>query len=295
MKNFPLVPFTSIMREKRLSASDLEDRYQSFKEEVKKSGKFNEKEHPDSLLHRFLRARKSDVSKALTMFLDYVQWRQDSQVDDIVQNFSFPEAAKVSEIYPRFYHKTDKLGRPVYFEVLGKMHVDALFSVTTPERLIKGYIREYEKLLNYRFVACGLKKGNVIEQGCSILDLKGVPLSQFNQVRKVVQQVSSVAQNYYPETLGKMFIINAPFLFKGIWQIIKPMLDDNTVAKISVLGSNYESELLELIDKSNLPTEYGGSCSCHGGCKQADIGPWNDKSVPGYPIPFYEDFKKRDV
>jgi hypothetical protein len=283
------------MREKRLSVTELEDRFQLFKDEVIKSGKYNEKEHSDNMLHRFLRARKSDVPKALTMFSNYIQWRHDAEVDDIVQNYSFPEAAKVSEMYPRFYHKTDKLGRPVYFEILGKMHVEALFSVTSTERLIKGYIREYEKLLNYRFAACGLKIGKHIEQGCSVLDLKGVPLSQFNQVRKVVQQVSSVAQDYYPETLGKMFIINAPFLFKGIWQIVKPMLDENTVSKISVLGSNYESELFEVIDKSNVPVEFGGTCSCQGGCSKSDIGPWNDQSVPGYPIAFYEDFKKRDV
>ena len=283
------------MREKRLSASDLEDRFHTFKEEVKKTGKYNENEHTDYILHRFLRARKSDVSKASVMFSDYLEWRKEAQVDDIVQNYSFPEASKVAEIYPRFYHKTDKLGRPVYFEILGKMHVDALFSVTTSERLIKGYIREYEKLLNYRFVACGLKVGKHLEQGCSILDLKGVPLSQFNQVRKVVQQVSSVAQNYYPETLGKMFIINAPFLFKGIWSMIKPMLDENTVSKISVLGSNYEADLLEVIDKNNLPSSYGGTCKCQGGCNSSDTGPWNDKSVPGYPIAFWEDFKQRDV
>lgn len=278
------------MREKRLSATDLEDRFSAFKEEVMKSGIYNETEHSDHMLRRFLRARKSDVSKALSMFLDYIQWRKDAQVDEITQTYSFPEAAKVAEIYPRFYHKTDKLGRPVYYEILGNMHVDTLFSVTTPERLIKGYIREYEKLLNYRFTACSLKAGRHIDQGCSILDLKGVPLSQFNQVRKVVQQVSSVAQNYYPETLGKMFIINAPFLFKGIWQIIKPMLDENTVAKISVLGSHYQADLLEVIDPENLPVAFGGKCT-----SPPDVGPWNDNSVPGYPIPFWEDMKKRDV
>ena len=283
------------MREKRLSQTDLDDRFKLFKEEAIKSGKFNEKEHNDYMLHRFLKARKSDVGKAMTMFLDYIEWRKESCVDEITKNYCFQEAAKVAEFYPRFYHKTDKLGRPVYFEILGKMHVDKLFSITTPERLIKGYIREYEKLLNYRFVACGLKENKHIAQGCSILDLKGVPLSQFNQVRKVVQQVSAVAQNYYPETLGKMLIINAPFLFKGIWSIVKPMLDENTVAKISVLGSNYESELQELIDKENLPEKYGGTCKCHGGCETSDIGPWNDGSVPNYPNAFWEDMKKRDV
>jgi hypothetical protein len=87
-----------------------------------------------------------------------------------------------------------------------------------------------------------------------------------------------------------MFIINAPTLFTAVWAIIKGMLDENTVAKISLLGSSYKKELLEVIDAQNLPVAYGGTCEL----PFSDYGPWNDGSLKGYPIPFWEDFKKRD-
>ena len=42
-----------------------------------------------------------------------------------------------------------------------------------------------------------------------------------------------------------MFIINAPFLFTGIWMIIKVWLDEKTKEKIHILGGSYKKELLK--------------------------------------------------
>ncbi|KAH6570914.1 hypothetical protein BASA50_001255 [Batrachochytrium salamandrivorans] len=251
--------------------------------------------HDDALLLRFLRARKYDLPKTKRMFLDCEQWRISFGVNDIIESFSYTEAAEVDQVYPRFYHKTDKLGRPVYIERLHTFDVKRLFEVTDQDRVLKKHVREYEKLVRYRLPACSDKRGILLEQGCSIIDLKNVPLSSFNQVRKILQSLSAIAQNYYPETLGRMFIINAPTLFTTIWAIIRTMLDENTVSKISVIGSGYQKALLEDIDPENLPEFFGGTCKCPGGCDHSDIGPWNDGSVPGYPVHFWESFAARDT
>ncbi|KAI9202242.1 CRAL-TRIO domain-containing protein [Polychytrium aggregatum] len=178
---------------------------------------------------------------------------------------------------------------------MGFIDMKKLFEITTPERMIKVYVREYEKFLNYRLAACSAKKGVKLEQSCTILDLKGVPLTQFGAVKKLVSQVSEIAQNYYPETLGKMFIINAPTLFTTVWAVVKLMLDENTVNKISILGSSYQKQLLECIDADCLPASYGGTCRCPNGCETGDVGPWNDGSVPGFPKPEFEDYTLRDM
>jgi hypothetical protein len=44
-------------------------------------------------------------------------------------------------------------------------------------------------------------------------------------------------QDFYPESLGVMFIINAPFIFKSIWAFVHPMLEERTRKKIHVLGT----------------------------------------------------------
>jgi hypothetical protein len=36
-----------------------------------------------------------------------------------------------------------------------------------------------------------------------------------------------------------MYIVNAPFLFSGVWAVIKPWLDEKTKGKIKILGSSY--------------------------------------------------------
>lgn len=69
-----------------------------------------------------------------------------------------------------------------------------------------------------------------------------------------------------------MYIINAPTLFTGVWAIIKPWLDKRTIAKIKILGSNYKSELLKIIDEDKLPDFLGGKSNI---ALEKNIGPWN--------------------
>lgn len=94
-------------------------------------------------------------------------------------------------------------------------------------------------------------------------------------------QASSIGQERYPETMGKFYIINAPWAFSAVWAVIKPWLDEVTVAKIDILGSGYKDKLLAQIPKENLPVEFGGTCQCPGGCSLSDAGPWSEsKGAP---------------
>ena len=42
-------------------------------------------------------------------FIDCEKWRKDFGLDDLVRNFDYKEKPKVSEYYPQYYHKTDKV------------------------------------------------------------------------------------------------------------------------------------------------------------------------------------------
>lgn len=267
---------------------------QSFKTALVEKGLYNQERHDDSMLFRFLRARTYVLHDSLVMFENCEKWREEMNVEDMVLHFKFNEVDKVAALYPRFYHKVDKVGRAVYIEQFKHFDYHKLLKVTTIDRLEKHTIRGYEKCARYRLKACALKANTNIEQCVVILDLEKAPLSQFNQVRSLIQRLSAVSSNYYPESLGKMFVINAPYLFTFIWSIVSNFLDEVTASKIAVLGTNYKKHLLEHIEAENLPRFIGGKCKCPGGCAHSDIGPWNDGSVKGYPIEFWEDFLKRD-
>lgn len=110
------------------------------------------------------------------------------------------------------------------------------------------------------------------------MDLNNVSLTSFYRVKDYVMAAASVGQDRYPETMGKFYIINAPWAFSAVWSVIKPWLDEVTVKKIDILGSGYKETLLKQIPVENLPKEFGGSCECAGGCSLSDAGPWNPKA-----------------
>ncbi|KAI9715792.1 MAG: cytosolic factor, phosphatidylinositol/phosphatidylcholine transfer protein [Chrysothrix sp. TS-e1954] len=234
---------------------------------------------------RFLRARKFDVELSKKMFTDCEKWRREFQggVDDLVQNFDYKERPKVFEYYPQYYHNIDKDGRPVYIEQLGKIDLTALYKITTSDRMLSNLVVEYEKVADPRLPACSRKSGALLETCCTIMDLKGAGVSQAPSIYGYLQQASGISQNYYPERLGKLYIINAPWGFSTVFSVVKRFLDPVTVNKIHVLGGGYQKELLAQVPKENLPKMFGGSCECAGGCMFSDQGPWKDPKFAKKP------------
>lgn len=151
-----------------------------------------------------------------------------------------------------------------------------MYKITTSERMIQNLAVEYEKLADPRLPACSRKAGALLETCCTIMDLKGVGISKVPSVYSYVKLASDLSQNYYPERLGLLYLINAPWGFSTVFSVVKGWLDPVTVQKIHVLGSGYQKELLEQVPAENLPTIFGGTCECPGGCALSDEGPWTD-------------------
>ncbi|KAK0530114.1 cytosolic factor, phosphatidylinositol/phosphatidylcholine transfer protein [Tilletia horrida] len=246
-----------------------------FRQMIEEENLYVPARHDDACLCRFLRARKWSVDDALTMLRAAEKWRKDYGVEELYEKFEYPEKEEVDKYYPQYYHKTDKDGRPLYVEQLGKLDLKALYQVTTAERQLQRLVVEYEKFQRERLPVCSRMHGELVETSCTIMDLKNVGVSQFWKVSTYVQQASNIGQHYYPETMGKFYIVNAPYIFTTVWSVIKGWLDPVTVEKIKILGHNYAEELMQQIPPENLPSTLGGKCNCPGGCSLSDAGPWN--------------------
>lgn len=206
---------------------------------------------------------------------------------------------KLKDTYPRFFHKTCKIGRPVWYKRHYNLDFDLLKEMDEnwQETFRLHHIREQEKLLQYRLPACSESKGEYVGQSILVMDLMGCRLMQLPKVYSLLGTISNIDASYYPETLGKIMVINAPLLFSGFWTVIKRFLPAETVQKVSILGTNYQADLQELIDIEDIPSIFGGNCTCQEfeGCEGVDIGPWNDGTAKGYPIPQWENMDNEDM
>ena len=85
------------------------------------------------------------------------------------------------------------------------MNIKELFKTTTEERLIKYYIQSYERLILNILPACSKAAGKPITQCVTILDLKGGSTSILSKkVYDFIKLASTIAQDNYPEILGKL-------------------------------------------------------------------------------------------
>lgn len=241
-----------------------------------------EKRLDDATLLRFLRARRFNVNKAKEMFEHCEQWRKDFGTDTILEDFHYDEKPLLAGMYPQYYHKTDKEGRPVYYEELGKVNLYEMLKITTQERMLKNLVWEYESFARFRLPACSRMVGHLVETSCTIMDLKGISISSIYQVVNYVREASKIGQDYYPERMGKFYLINAPFGFSTGFKLFRPFLDPITVSKIFILSTNYSKELLKQIPPENLPTKYGGKSDVSDNdLLFKDIGPWRDPQYIG--------------
>ncbi|PCH34555.1 CRAL/TRIO domain-containing protein [Wolfiporia cocos MD-104 SS10] len=229
----------------------------------------------DFTLLRFLRARQFDVKAATTMWANCLQWRKTVQgvgIDELYKQmdpYDFPERREVFEYWPMWFHKTDKAGRPLSIQHYGGVNMPELYKLITPERFMQYIIVTAESIPREILPAASRAAGRQVEGQYLVVDLKGFSLGQFWQMKNVVRESFQIMQDYFPELMYKFIIINAPVSFTYIWSFVKLWLAKETLAKIDILGADYQNVLLKDIDRENLPVVLGGTCECEdvGGCK----------------------------
>ena len=91
-----------------------------------------------------------------------------------------------------------------------------------PRRLIAYHTYTYETAVRSRLADNSNALGRPITTLASILDLEHGSSGIFNaSSRAYIARATAIDSAHYPETLGKMLIINAPGFFAMIWKVIR--------------------------------------------------------------------------
>ncbi|CAF1251930.1 unnamed protein product [Rotaria sordida] len=213
-------------------------------------------------LHRFLRAKKWNVTHTIKSLVEMIQWRIDNNVDSILEHAPMSSRMELlGKVVPNAQHGYTKAHRPLYIEKSGLIHVNKILKMFTSEDLVQCHIywlEYYCQLARER----SRQLGKHVETFAMISDLHGCKLN-LRKVLPLFKQSLYIDENYYPERLGQMLIINPPAIFPTLWNLVKHWFDPVTKTKIIVIkkGPGTSTLLLQHIDSDQLPREYGGTCN----------------------------------
>ncbi|RGP78296.1 hypothetical protein FLONG3_3611 [Fusarium longipes] len=224
-------------------------------------------DHPDTTILRFLRARDFDVVKAVDMFVSSINWREERQIQKTIiaggesvglkTTLTADEEAFMAQYRSgkSYVRGTDKDDHPVYV-IRVRLH--------DPHKQTAEAMETYV-LHNIETLRMMAREPN--DKVCLIFDLSGFGLR--NMDFHVVKFLIEVLETRYPETLGVVLVHNAPFVFWGVWTVIKHWLDPVVASKVHFTSGT--KGLLKFIPKCNLQKSYGGE------------DPWEYKYVD--PVP----------
>ncbi|KAF2752068.1 CRAL/TRIO domain-containing protein [Sporormia fimetaria CBS 119925] len=237
--------------------------------------KNTEASHDDETMLRYLRARRFIPQDAFTQFKDTEDWRKDQEIDNLYKTIDADEYEQTRRLYPQWTGRRDKRGIPVFvFEVapLNSKNISAYEkqlakSTYTSSKTATKNLRLfalYESLIGFVQPLCSAitrkHPETPISQSNNIVDISGVGLKQFWNLKSHMQDASTLATAHYPETLDRIFIIGAPAFFPTVWGWIKRWFDPITVSKIFILSStDVFPTLSQYIDPANIPKKYGGA------------------------------------
>ncbi|KAK6504417.1 hypothetical protein TWF506_002616 [Arthrobotrys conoides] len=210
---------------------------------------FVKHENPDAVVLRFLRARSWDVNKAIMKIISTLCWRRKFGVEELLKGGELAATTDTDQgfihqfrIGKAYIHGFDKEKRPLCI-ISPRLHQSSDQSPESIEKLTV-YIMETTRLL--------CQEPN--DTSCIIFDMTGFGF--YNMDYTAVRFIIDCLQSHYPESLGVCLIHNAPWVFQGIWSVIKAWLDPVVASKIQFTYS--ANDLSKFISPQHIPKFLGG-------------------------------------
>ena len=181
---------------------------------------------------------------------------------DAALHEGWPQMDQLKKEYRHCFHRRAKNGSIVYYDRLDFRYMSGVCDGVagpklTPDELIRYY------MFTTDFVYAHLSKEDPGGNLTTVYDLSRFTLSSLlGSATDPIKRIIRLYSVHYPERQAKVFLINAPHFFSGLWSSIRPFLDPAVVDSISISSRGRATELLDYIGAENVPVEYGGTDTC---------------------------------
>ncbi|XP_034840328.1 SEC14-like protein 2 [Maniola hyperantus] len=218
-------------------------------------------EHNDHFLLRWLRARQWNPEAAEKMLRDSMKWREKWGVDTTLASWQPPEVFE--KHFPSGSTGFDKDGSPVLIVPFVGLDVWGLLHSVTRTDIIRMVLIHLEN-----YLALGRKQAQThgidALKVTVIFDMEGFVMRQYawKPAAELVFTLLQIYEANYPEILKICFIVNAPKVFSLAFNVIKKFMNEYTLSKIRIYGSDpkkWQPQILTVVDKETLPQHYGGT------------------------------------
>jgi hypothetical protein len=207
----------------------------------------------DNLFLKFIRARKWELDDALKMITDSMLWRDENGVNEWIMESDGPSYLNGTNkgLIKNFCAEKswiigEDIDRNPIFWFVTKRHFGADAPADENRRyavLCMEWCRFFTQDINESRDTFSI-----------VFDLTGFTLK--NADYTTIKFLAEAFEAHYPETLGKIYVHNAPWIFSTVWNIIKHWFDP-VVAQKFTFTKNFK-DLSNHVSPKYIPKELGG-------------------------------------
>ena len=181
-------------------------------------------------------SHEARLKETMESFKTISAWRRKVGADGLVKR-ALPGAEVVNAKARATMGGTDYYGHCVVVEQLDGIGDLCGCGLSVEEMLL---VRAQQaEALDSEKVRVSEALGAVRYKQVYVLDLGVLSLGTLmrrNDVRNLTTKVLEVGQKYYPEGMWKIFVVNAPWIFRSVYALFTPFIHPVTRDKIKILG-----------------------------------------------------------
>mmetsp|Transcript_18718 Transcript_18718/g.47205 ORF Transcript_18718/g.47205 Transcript_18718/m.47205 type:complete len:289 (+) Transcript_18718:106-972(+) len=240
---------------------ELEIRDKAFAALTPKQQELMRQDHLDALvIVRGYQTYKPRLEETIKYFKKIAEWREECKYHEFL-NAKLAHFDEFHRAWPNAIFGTDDYGHVLTGFQVEHLDVDGLEKIGG-DMLVLLQGQKMKALFEHKRILS--KDGGVQRyKHSAIMDLHGLKMSMLHgHKRDIIQRLLDVGSHYFPEQMWKVYLINTPLLFRGVWTMIKPWLHPVTVAKVQMLGKVDAAKaqmMKDGIPASALPTWCGGT------------------------------------